>query len=73
LRTLAQAPPEVVDRFYGWSVSEIAKALEETFPPAPNQLGGVSVRDVMGKLRRVVIPQIDENLGLRALLTRVTP
>jgi hypothetical protein len=73
LRSAAQRTPDLVDPHYGWSVSEIAQSLEETFPPDPNQLKGVNVRDVMDKLRRVVVPQIDKDLGLRALLTRVTP
>jgi hypothetical protein len=73
LRTLAQRTPELIDRFYGWSVSEIANALEESFPPDPNQLRVVSVGDLMGKLRNLVVPRIDDDLGFRALLTRVTP
>jgi hypothetical protein len=74
LRTLAQGTSDVVDPFNGWSVSEIAKALEESFPPDPNQLRGVSVsRDVMSNLRNLVVPRIEGDLGLRDLLTRVTP
>jgi hypothetical protein len=76
LRTLAQTTPELVDPFYGWRVSEIAKALEESFPPDPNQppqFKFVSLSDVMRKLRNLVVPPITDNLGLRGLLTRVTP
>jgi hypothetical protein len=75
LRTLAQVTPDFRDPSYGWSASEIAKALEESFPPDPNTLRlGVSLRrDVMAHLRTVVIPNVEDDLGLRALLTRVTP
>jgi hypothetical protein len=74
LRRAAQTTPDVVDPFHGWSVSEIARALEESFPPDPNQLqSGVSIGDLMGKLRKLVVPPVDGDLGFRALLTRVTP
>jgi hypothetical protein len=73
LRKTAKRTPDFVDPFNGWSGSEIAKALEESFPRDPNQLGGVSVSDVMSNLRNLVVPRIEGDLGLRALLARVTP
>ena len=74
LRKAAKRTPDFADPFNGWSVSEIAKALEESFPRDPNQLDlGVSVNDVMSKLRNLVVPRIEGDLGLRALLAQVTP
>jgi hypothetical protein len=74
LRRLAQRTPDFVEPFNGWSVSEIAKALEDSFPRDPNERKIVSVsRNVMSNLRKLVVPRIEGDLGLRALLARVTP
>jgi hypothetical protein len=73
LRLAAQQTRETIDVSFGWSVSEIAHALEETFPPDPNTFREVNVGQVMRQLRKLVDPPINEDLGFLALLNRVTP
>jgi hypothetical protein len=73
--------PAVVNPFDGWSMSEVSRIVGESFPPDPNALQvGISIRDIMGKLRTVLnpnalapLPKITGDPGLRELLTLVTP